>query len=146
MEYEAHQKALASYLESHNLKRTKQREEILRAFVDAGGHLTGEDLYQFIRKRAPRIGYTTVYRTLKLFVEAGLAEEHHFDDGVTRYEIEHKHHDHLLCIFCGKILEFESSEIEEAQKIVAEELGFTLLRHRHELYGRCADCSASKQS
>ena len=145
MQYEDHQKALARYLETHNLKRTKQREEILGAFLDAGGHLTGEDLYQLIRKRAPRIGYTTVYRTLKLFVEAGLAEEHHFDDGVTRYEIEHKHHDHLVCILCGKILEFESKEIEQAQKVVADDLGFTVLRHRHELYGHCSDCSASKR-
>ena len=145
MQYEAHQKALARHLESNNLKRTKQREEILEVFLDAGGHLTGEDLYQLIRKRAPRIGYTTVYRTLKLFVEAGLAEEHHFDDGVTRYEIEHKHHDHLVCILCGKILEFESKEIEQAQKLVAHDMGFTVLRHRHELYGHCSDCTASQQ-
>ncbi len=140
MQYEAHQKALARHLESNNLKRTKQREEILEVFLNAGGHLTGEDLYQLIRKRAPRIGYTTVYRTLKLFVEAGLAEEHHFDDGVTRYEIEHEHHDHLVCTRCGKIIEFECRSIEATQTRIAGEHDFVILRHRHELYGHCSDC------
>ncbi|HIL01748.1 MAG TPA: transcriptional repressor [Myxococcales bacterium] len=140
MAHEIEQKALARYLESHTLKQTKQREVILEAFLEAGGHLTGEDLYQLIREEYPRIGYTTVYRSLKLFVEAGLAEERRFDDGVARYEIEHKHHDHLVCTACGKIFEFESAVIEQAQKEVADEIGFTISRHRHELYGHCANC------
>ena len=142
MAHELEQNALARYLEGHRLKQTKQREVILEVFLEAGGHLTGEDLYQLIRERYPRIGYTTVYRTLKLFVEAGLAEERHFDDGVARYEIEHKHHDHLVCILCGKIFEFESPIIEQAQKEVADGMRFVVLRHRHELYGHCADCRA----
>ena len=142
MAHELEQTALARYLEGHHLKQTKQREVILEVFLEAGGHLTGEDLYQLIRERYPRIGYTTVYRTLKLFVEAGLAEERHFDDGVARYEIEHKHHDHLVCILCGKIFEFESPIIEQAQKEVADGMRFVVLRHRHELYGHCADCRA----
>lgn len=140
MAHEIEQKALARYLESHTLKQTKQREVILEAFLEAGGHLTGEDLYQLIREQYPRIGYTTVYRSLKLFVEAGLAEERRFDDGVARYEIEHKHHDHLVCTACGKIFEFESAVIEQAQKEVADEIGFTISHHRHELYGHCANC------
>ncbi len=140
MANELEQKALARFLESNSLKHTKQREAILDAFLEAGGHVTGEDLYQSIRERYPHIGYTTVYRSLKLFVDAGLAEERHFDDGVTRYEIEHEHHDHLVCTRCGKILEFESAEIERAQKEIADNLGFTVLRHRHELYGYCSAC------
>ncbi len=140
MAHELEHKALAQYLESHNLKQTKQREVILEAFLEAGGHVTGEDLYQQIREHYPRIGYTTVYRSLKLFVEASLAEERRFDDGVARYEIEHKHHDHLVCLACGQILEFESAVIEQAQKDVADEMSFTILRHRHELYGHCAEC------
>ena len=140
MAHELEQKALAQYLESHKLKQTKQREVILEAFLEAGGHVTGEDLYQQIREHYPRIGYTTVYRSLKLFVEASLAEERRFDDGVARYEIEHKHHDHLVCLGCGRILEFESAVIEQAQKDVADEMGFTILRHRHELYGHCSEC------
>ena len=71
------------------------------------------------------------------------AQERHFDDGITRYEIEHEHHDHLVCLRCGKIVEFECEPIETAQTEVAEEHGFHLLRHRHELYGHCPDCRDS---
>ncbi len=140
MAHEVEREALARYLEDHNLKRTRQREIILETFLDAKGHVSSEDLYQKIRAANPRIGYTTVYRTMKLLVEAGLAEERHFDDGVARYEIEHEHHDHLVCTMCGKIVEFECELIEKAQNEIAEKYGFRVLRHRHELYGHCADC------
>ena len=125
---------------NHKNTKHKKREVILEAFLEAGGHVTGEDLYQKIREHYPRIGYTTVYRSLKLFVEASLAEERRFDDGVARYEIEDKHHDHLICLGCGRILEFESVVIEQAQNDVADEMGFTIHRHRHELYGHCSEC------
>jgi Fur family ferric uptake transcriptional regulator len=93
-----------------------------------------------VRRKYPGIGYTTVYRTMKLLCEAGLASERHFDDGVTRFEIEHEHHDHLVCLRCGKIVEFECSMIESAQDRIVNEYGFRLLRHRHELYGHCPSC------
>ena len=131
---------LARYLEEHNLKHTKQRELILESFLETQGHVTSEELYQRVRDRNPSIGYTTVYRTMKLLAEAGLAQERHFDDGVTRYELEHEHHDHLVCLRCGRIIEFECEEIEAAQLEVAEKHGFEVMRHRHELYGHCADC------
>jgi Fur family ferric uptake transcriptional regulator len=140
MGHEVERKALARYLEDHNLKRTRQRDVILDAFLAAKGHVSSEDLYQTIRKKNPRIGYTTVYRTMKLLVEAGLAEEHHFDDGVARYEIEQEHHDHLVCTRCGRIVEFECELIEKTQTEIAEKYGFRILRHRHELYGHCSDC------
>ena len=72
--------------------------------------------------------------------DAGLATERHFDDGVTRYEIEHEHHDHLVCTRCGKIIEFECQMIEATQEKIAAKYGFRVLRHRHELYGHCKDC------
>ena len=140
MAHEVELEALARYLEDHQLKRTRQREVILEAFLDAKGHVSSEDLYRVIRERNPRIGYTTVYRTMKLLVEAGLAEERHFDDGVARYEIEHEHHDHLVCTRCGKIIEFECALIEKTQAEIGERYGFRILRHRHELYGHCQDC------
>ena len=77
---------------------------------------------------------------MKLLVEASLATERHFDDGITRYEIEHEHHDHMVCVKCGKIQEFESEMIEETQSRIAREHGFEIHRHRHELYGHCAAC------
>jgi len=140
MSHQLEQKALASYLESHNLKHTKQREAILEVFLNLKGHTTGEELYQRVRDEHPNIGYTTVYRTMKILCEAGLAIERHFDDGVTRYEIEHEHHDHLVCVRCGKIVEFECEMIESAQEAIVKKYGFRLLRHRHELYGHCEDC------
>jgi len=139
MPHEVEQRALARYLEEHSLKHTKQREAILEVFLSAKGHVTGEDVYQRVRDAHPHIGYTTVYRTLKLLCEAGLAHEHNFD-GITRYEIAHEHHDHLVCMRCGKIIEFECEMIESAQDRIAAAYGFRVLRHRHELYGHCADC------
>lgn len=140
MPHDLEKKALASYLEDHQLKHTKQREAILEVFLEVEGHITGEELYRRVRRRHPAIGYTTVYRTMKLLCEAGLAVERHFDDGVTRFEIQHEHHDHLVCVRCGKIVEFECSMIESAQDRIVQEYGFRLLRHRHELYGHCPSC------
>ena len=143
MSHEVELKALATYLEKNHLKQTKQRELILQTFLEAQRHVTSEDLYQAVRAEHSNIGYTTVYRTMKLLVEAGLATERHFDDGITRYEIEHEHHDHLVCIKCGKITEFECEMIEKTQNEIAESHGFEILRHRHELYGHCATCQGS---
>ncbi len=140
MAHEVEREALARYLEQHNLKHTKQRDIILTAFLEAKGHVTSDQLYQSVRETNPTIGYTTVYRTMKLLCEAGLAEEHQFDDGVTRYEIEHEHHDHLVCTRCGKIIEFECRSIESTQDRIAAEHEFLVLRHRHELYGHCREC------
>jgi Fur family ferric uptake transcriptional regulator len=140
MAHELEQKALGNYLEDHHLKHTKQREAILDVFLSVRGHITGEELYQRVTEQFPTIGYTTVYRTMKLLCDAGLAIERHFDDGVTRYEVEHEHHDHLVCLRCGKIVEFECQMIEQAQDDIVKRYGFRLLRHRHELYGHCPDC------
>jgi Fur family ferric uptake transcriptional regulator len=138
--HDLERKALADYLDHHHLKHTKQREAILEAFLSAKGHITSEQLYQRVRERHANIGYTTVYRTMRILCDAGLASERHFDDGVTRYEVEHEHHDHLVCVRCGKIVEFECSMIESAQERIVKEYGFRLLRHRHELYGHCPKC------
>ena len=140
MAHDVEQRSLTQYLEDHNLKHTRQREAVLEIFLDASGHITGEEIYTRVRQQHENIGYTTVYRTMKLLCEAGLAVERHFDDGITRYEIEHEHHDHLVCLRCGKIIEFECSMIESAQQDIADRYQFRVLRHRHELYGHCSDC------
>ncbi|NIQ97041.1 MAG: transcriptional repressor [Desulfuromonadales bacterium] len=125
------------------LKSTQQREVILDYFLRSGSHLSTEELYLKIRKKHPNIGYATVYRTLKLFAESGIAEELNFGDGQTRYEAvgNEEHHDHLVCTECGKILEFENEEIEHLQEKVAKQHGFKIKNHRLELYGLCAACS-----
>ncbi len=140
MPHEVEREALVRYLEEHNFKRTKQREAILDVFLEVTGHISGDELFQRVREKHRHIGYTTVYRTMKIFCEAGLAVERSFEDGITRFEIPHEHHDHLVCVRCGRIVEFECRMIESAQDRIALEYGFRLLRHRHELYGHCADC------
>jgi Fur family ferric uptake transcriptional regulator len=140
MAHEVERQALARYLEDHNLKHTKQRDAILDVFLQATGHVASEELYARVRERHPGIGYTTVYRTMKLLCDAGLASERHFDDGITRYEIAQEHHDHLVCVRCGKIIEFECRMIESSQDAIAARYHFRVLRHRHELYGHCSSC------
>ena len=131
------------YLLTQGLKSTQQRELILEEFLRAGSHLSTEDLYLRLRKKNPRIGYATVHRTLKLFAECGIAEQRHFGDGQARYEAssQDEHHDHLICLSCGRIVEFEDARIEKLQVEVAADHGFTIERHRLELYGTCQDCS-----
>jgi Fur family ferric uptake transcriptional regulator len=140
MPHDLERDSLARYLDDHNLRHTRQRDAILDVFLEAKGHITSEEIYQQVRERHPHIGFTTVYRTMKLLCEAGLANERKFEDGITRYEIEHEHHDHLVCVRCGKIVEFECKMIETAQNEIAGRYGFRVLRHRHELYGHCRSC------
>ena len=140
MAHEVEKTALARFLEQKGLKHTRQRDAILDVFLEAEGHTTSEEIYRKVREGHPGIGHTTVYRTMKLLVEAGLAQERHFDDGAVRYEMEHEHHDHLVCLKCGAIIEFECEMIERTQEEIAQRYGFRVLRHRHELYGHCTAC------
>jgi Fur family ferric uptake transcriptional regulator len=133
---------LSQYLASQGLRSTSQRDTILKTFIEAGQHLSAEELYARVKKAHPGIGYATVYRTLKLLVEADLAEERRFEDGFTRFEYKKKdtHHDHLICIRCGAIIEFENERIEILQHDVARQKGFKVQSHKLELYGLCAAC------
>ena len=127
-----------TYVEDKRLNVTAQREAIVEMFLRTRDHISIDELLIKVRKRQPRVGYATVYRTLKLLVDSGLAVERQFGDGQARYEVVGDHHDHLICIKCGLILEFEDDEIERLQERIAARLGgFTVLRHRHELYGTC---------
>ena len=128
------------------LKATKQREEILRVFLRSHGHRNLAQIYAQVAKANPKIGYATVYRTLKLLTRLGFAIERKFADGEARYEPvgEGSHHDHLICLDCGKILEFENDALETLQNGIAKYYHFEIFHHRMELYGRCADCSKKR--
>jgi len=130
------------FISSKGLKTTRQRDVILDAFLSSDRHMSIEDLYLKLRVKNPRIGYATVYRTLKLFAESGIAREIQFGDGQTRYEhvAEGEHHDHLVCTRCGAIIEFENETIEKLQSEVADSYGFLIETHKLELYGICAKC------
>jgi Fur family ferric uptake transcriptional regulator len=127
-----------SYIQDRRLNTTSQREAIVEQFLRTRDHVSIDELLGKVRKRHPKVGYATVYRTLKLLVDSGLAVERQFGDGQARYEVVGDHHDHLICVKCGLILEFEDDEIERLQERIAARMGgFTVLRHRHELYGLC---------
>ena len=130
------------FIRDKGLKSTRQREMILEEFLKSGSHLSTEELYLKLRRKHPNIGYATVHRTLKLFAECGIAEQRHFGDGQARFEVSthDEHHDHLICISCGKIVEFEDPRIEQLQDETAAKHGFSIERHRLELYGRCDNC------
>ena len=135
---------LTEYMNKHGLRSTEQRRLVTEMFFASSDHLSIEDLLEQVRLEEPKIGYATVYRTLKLLKDCGLAFERHFGDGVSRYEVAwaDEHHDHMICLECEKIVEFEDEAIEDLQHKVAARLGFKLVRHKLELYGLCADCQA----
>lgn len=127
------------YLSTKQLKSTRQRDVIARQFFSAGGHLSIEELLSLAREQNSKIGYATVYRTLKLLTECGLAAQRRFGEGQAIYETagDTEHHDHLICIECDYVLEFTNDEIERLQDQVARSFGFDLVRHKLELYGQC---------
>lgn len=127
------------------LKLTKQREAICEAFFAQIGHCSAEQILKDVRVLDPNVSLATVYRTLKLLQESGLAISHNFQDGQALFEpnfLDSEHHDHLICINCGYILEFVDDEIEQLQARVATLHKFTLTYHKMELYGLCPSCQA----
>ena len=133
---------LRVHIARNNLRLTKQREVILNTFLNMESHVSAEELYRETIKKDPTIGLATVYRTINLFCKCGLAQQRDFGDGETRYEhlFNHKHHDHLICTGCGKIMEFENTEIEKLQAKIAKSHRFEAYSHRLELYGLCDTC------
>ena len=118
------------------MRMTEQRRVIARVLAQSADHPDVEELYRRCAKVDDRISISTVYRTVRLFEDAGIIERHDFRDGRARYEeIPESHHDHLIDVQSGSVIEFRNEEIEKLQKRVAEELGFELVDHRLELYG-----------
>jgi Fur family ferric uptake transcriptional regulator len=131
------------WLRERGLKTTSQRDDIARVFLTGGRHISVEELYAAVKKVNPRVGYATVYRTLRLMKESGLATERHFNDREARYESaedESHGHDHFICERCSRIVEFASQEIDALDERIAKKLGAVITRHRLELYGICREC------
>jgi len=131
---------LQQYLSERGLKQTRQRELIAETFFRTKKHIKIEELLMEVRKVVPSIGYVTVYRTLMLLKECGLAHQRHFGEGQSLFENAGDHHDHMICIKCGKITEFEDNQIERLQDELAKKLNFKIVSHRHEIYGACSRC------
>jgi len=135
---------MIDYLRDNKLKVTPHRELILETFLNHEGHRSVEDIYRTVRQEDPRVGYTTVYRTMKLLTECGLARALDLADGITRYEhlFNHEHHDHMICMECGTSIEFLNAEIESVQDAASEQLGFKVLDHKLQIYGVCRQCQS----
>lgn len=133
---------LQQYMAQRGLKSTRQRSLIIDTFFETPGHLSVEELWAKVRRNDARVSVATVYRTMKLLSDSGLAHARNFGDGQTRYEaaLGREHHDHLICTRCGKIIEFENDRIELLQDVVAKKHGFAVSSHKMELYGLCREC------
>ena len=117
------------------MRMTEQRRVVARVLQDSADHPDVEELYRRAAAVDPNISISTVYRTVKLFEDAGIIERHDFRDGRSRYEpAPEEHHDHLIDLRSGRVIEFRSEEIEEMQRLIAEKLGYRLVDHRLELY------------
>lgn len=129
-------KSILSRCEANGLRMTDQRRTIAQVLEAADDHPDVEEVYNRATRIDPRISIATVYRTVKLFEEAGILEKHEFGDGRARYEAaDRDHHDHLIDMHSGEVIEFVDAEIEELQMRIAAKLGYTLKGHRLELYG-----------
>ena len=130
------------YIEDKGMRHTKQRELIVDSFFSAGRHITSEELFNIVKKKNPEIGYATVQRNLNLLCESGLAEEIKIGKQKTRYEQKYgsKHHDHLICVKCGRLIEVNDEKIEKLQDKLARENNFIPIKHKLEIYGICGNC------
>ncbi len=131
------------FLATQGLRLTRQRERVLDTLLEARDHLSANELQD--RLRGSGVSKSTVYRTLQLLVESGLADAQEYGDGQLYYEIMlgRDHHDHLVCLSCGTLTEFQAPEIERLQDQIAEAHGFEVVSHTHKMFGFCARCRSA---
>ncbi len=146
-EFQDEKEIFLTHIQKYGLRRTAQRDLILEVFLRTEEHLSSEDLYWLVEQEDPTVGHTTVYRTLKLLTEAGLAREVRLGDGKTYYEhhYRHEHHDHMICTECGKVIEFFSPEIESLQDAMADKFKFKPTHHSMRIMGLCEECQKKEE-
>ena len=134
-------------LKKAGLKATLPRLKILELLETGDArHMSAEDVYKKLLELGEDVGLATVYRVLTQFEAAGLVVRHHFEGGQSVFEMEQgKHHDHILCVKCGKVDEFVDETIEERQKIIAKEKGYAMTDHSLYIYGVCAECQKKEK-
>ena len=142
------QRIFVNFLKENKLKLTIQRRHILDTFLDHEKHLSAEELYKIVKRKDPKIGQATVFRTLKLLCYAGIAREVILDDMIVRYEHKygHEHHDHLVCVECSKCIETLDPKIEKLQEALCKKFSFSPQNHKMEIFGICKVCSAKKRN
>ena len=138
-----------AFVAERRLNSSRTREAIVDVFLATSAHLDLQTLFEIARRQHAGISFATVYRTMKLLEEAGIAHARRFGDAkgtVFEVAVGRSHHDHLICERCGRIVEFVNPEVERLQDEIAAEHGFIMNRHRHELYGTCAACRDPRKS
>jgi Fur family ferric uptake transcriptional regulator len=142
------QQLLHRHLKRVGLKQTAQRDTILRTFLETREHLSINELHRLVQKKDARIGFTTVYRTLKLLAECGLASEVAFHDGIARYEHQYnrRSHHHMVCTGCGSSVEFFSPEVDGLEQEIGDRYHYATTRHTFQIYGVCEDCRKKNAS
>src|SRR5690348_18425377 len=136
------------HLKRVGLKQTEQRNTILRTFLETREHLSTDELHRLVKKKDARIGYTTVYRTLKLLVECVLASVVAFHDGIARYEhqFNRRSHHHIVCTNCGSSVEFFSPEVGHLEQEIGRKYHYMTTRHTFQIYGVCEECRKKNHS
>ncbi len=130
------------YLREENYRVTPERFEVLDAVMATSGHFDADELFLSLKKTGSKVSRATVYNTLDILEECELVFKTRLKDHGSRYEraFGRSHHDHLVCVKCGKIVEFVDDRIEEGQQAVAKKFKFTLISHSHQIFGLCPDC------
>ena len=137
------QEKFSQYVAEKGLRHTEQREKVLSVFLKTEKHVTVQELHDLVRKEHSGIGYATIARTVKLMCDSGLCRTVDFGDGSQRYEhkYNHEHHDHLICVNCGKFEEIYSPELEQIQHELVAQHGYTQQSHKLDIFGLCPKCT-----
>lgn len=140
--------SFAKYLEAKKLKFTKERKAVLQEILHHRGHLEAEDLLYSLRRKKKSSSRATVYRTLELLVDSGIVRKVDLGHGHSHYELvlDHPHHEHMICLGCGKVIEFSDKTIERSIKKLCEKREFEHTSHRFQIFGYCDECRKSLQS
>ena len=144
-----HNETIRERLHVKDLKLTRPREVIVQKILStkAGEHFSADELWEWLRRKDKSVSKATVYRTLNLLAQKKVVEEHDFGKGQKYYErmMERPHHDHLICVHCGRIIEFENPQIESLQEEIAQHEDFVISYHSHKIFGACSHCHRKKK-
>ena len=135
------------YLDHRKLKLTPERKVVLQEMLKSPGHLEAEELLFNLRRKRRHASRATVYRTLEILVDSGMVRKVDLGHGHSHYEMvaHHPHHEHMICLKCGKVIEFSDKEMEGDLNKLCKKSGFELTIHRFEIFGRCGKCRKSRQ-
>ncbi len=146
-EFEEQLEVFADYLKKNGLKMTRQRELLVQTFLEADGHLSADELFELVKQKDQKLGFATVFRTLKALTECGLARETDLSDGRTRFEKLYKRpdHHHIVCEVCGKTIEFFSPELHELEMEIVSKYHVKPVRQRLQIFGVCEECQKQER-